>query len=57
VTLADRAALGQTPAQVRGELMASVGLAEPGEEPSMAALLERFDPDAVPTEPTVLEAA
>jgi glutamyl-tRNA synthetase len=57
VTLADRAALGQTPAQVRGELMASVGLAEPGEEPSMAALMERFDPDALPTGPTVLEAA
>jgi glutamyl-tRNA synthetase len=57
VTLADRAARGQTPAQVRGELMASVGLAEPGEEPSMAELLARFDPAALPTEPTVLQAA
>ena len=60
VTLADRAALGQTPAQVRGELMASVGLAEAGEEPSMATLLERFaraGAESLPTEPTVLEAA
>jgi glutamyl-tRNA synthetase len=57
VTLADRAALGQTPAQVRGELMASVGLAGPGEEPSMDELLARFDPAALPTEPTVLQAA
>jgi glutamyl-tRNA synthetase len=55
VTLADRLALGQTPAQVRGELAASVGLAEPGEEPTMDELLERFDPAALPTEPTVLE--
>jgi glutamyl-tRNA synthetase len=57
VTLADRAARGQTPAQVRGELMASVGLAEPGEEPTMDGLLARFDPDRVPAEPTVLAAA
>jgi glutamyl-tRNA synthetase len=45
VTLADRAALGQTPADVRAELAASVGLAEPGERPSPAELVERFDPD------------
>jgi glutamyl-tRNA synthetase len=57
VTLADRAARGQTPAQVRGELMASIGLAEPGEEPSMDELVTRFDPARVPTEPTVLAAA
>jgi glutamyl-tRNA synthetase len=47
VSLADRAALGQSPAQIRGELMAGVGLAEPGEEPSMDVLLERFAPEVV----------
>jgi glutamyl-tRNA synthetase len=57
VTLADRAAAGETPAQVRGELMASVGLAEPGEEPSMADVLGRFDPERLPRSPTVLELA
>ena len=45
VTLADRLALGETAAGVRGALMASVGLAEPGEAPSPADLLERFDAD------------
>ena len=57
VTLADRLALGETPPRVRGELAASVGLAEAGEEPTMAALLARFDPAALPTEPTVLSPA
>jgi glutamyl-tRNA synthetase len=47
VTLADRAELSETPARVRGDLMASVGLAELGEEPSMDVLLERFDPAAI----------
>jgi glutamyl-tRNA synthetase len=41
---------------VRAELARTVGLAEPGEEPSMADLLERFDPDRLPREPTVLAA-
>jgi glutamyl-tRNA synthetase len=54
VTLADRLERGETPASVRGELAASVGLAEPGEEPGMDALLARFDPAVLPTEPTVL---
>jgi glutamyl-tRNA synthetase len=57
VTLADRAARGQSSARVRGELAASVGLAEAGEEPSMDDLLARFDPGAIPFEPTVLAAA
>lgn len=56
VTLADRVALGETPAQVRGELMRTVGLAEPGEEPSTEALLARFDPARLPREPTTLAA-
>jgi glutamyl-tRNA synthetase len=45
VTLADRAALGQSPGEVRAELAASVGLAEPGERPSPGELVARFDPD------------
>ena len=57
VTLADRTGRGESTAQVRGELMATVGLAEPGEEPSMRDLLERFDAERLPRAPTVLEAA
>jgi glutamyl-tRNA synthetase len=49
VTLADRAALGETPDDVRAELLRSAGL--PGE---LDAALEAFDPAALPTEPTVL---
>jgi glutamyl-tRNA synthetase len=45
VTLSDRLALGQDPDAVRAELAMSVGLAEPGERPSPAGLVERFDPD------------
>ncbi len=41
VTLADRAALGESPATVRTALAASVGLAEPGEPVSLEALVER----------------
>lgn len=52
VTLADRAERGESPAEVRAELLRSVGL--PGE---LDAALEAFDPSALPTEPTVLEEA
>lgn len=52
VTLADRAARGESPADVRAELLGSVGL--PGE---LDAALEAFDPAALPTAPTVLEEA
>ena len=47
VTLADRRALGESPARVRGDLMASVGLAEPGEEPTPAELTARFAPGRI----------
>ena len=57
VTLADRLGRGETPARVRGELAAGVGLAEPGEEPTMDELLERFDPARIPSAPTVLSPA
>jgi glutamyl-tRNA synthetase len=43
-TLAGRLARGETAAQVRGELAASVGLCAPGERPTPAVLAERFDP-------------
>ncbi len=56
VTLADRAAAGQSPLEVRSQLAASVGLAAPGEQPSLDELLARFDPDRLPREPTVLAA-
>lgn len=54
VTLADRRALGHSPAEVRGWLAATLGLAEAGEAPSMDELLARFDPDRLPTGPTVI---
>ena len=54
VTLADRAAHGQTPGQVLTFLAASLGLCEPDEPTSPASLLERFDPALLPTEPLVL---
>jgi glutamyl-tRNA synthetase len=52
VTLADRVALGESPDDVRTDLLGSVGL--PGE---LDAALEAFDPAALPTQPTVLEVA
>ncbi len=44
VTLAERASRGQSPAEVRAELAASLGLQEPGERLTPAELLARFDP-------------
>jgi glutamyl-tRNA synthetase len=44
VTLADRAALGESPGEVRGALAASAGLCSPGDMPTPAELVERFDP-------------
>jgi glutamyl-tRNA synthetase len=54
VTLAERIAAGETPAQVRATLARSVGLAVAGETPTLDELLQRFDPSELPTEPTVL---
>ena len=56
VTLADRAARGESPLDVRSQLAASVGLAEHDECPSLEELLRRFDPAALPSEPSVLRA-
>ena len=44
VTLADRAALGETADDVRTYLASTVGLAAPGERVSAAELVERFSP-------------
>jgi glutamyl-tRNA synthetase len=44
VTLADRAAQGESAEDVLSLLAASVGLAEPGERPTPAELVERFHP-------------
>ena len=52
VTLDDRRALGESPADVRASLLESVGL--PGD---LDEALAAFDPATVPREPTVLEAA
>ena len=54
VTLADRAGRGESPEQVRSWLAASLGLAEPGEPVTMAALVERFEPERLPREPWTL---
>ena len=56
VTLADRTARGETPSDVRALLAASVGLCAPDERPSLHDLVERFDPSAIPSEPSVLTA-
>ncbi len=42
VTLQDRIALGESPAQVRASLAASVGLTEPGEPADQARLITRL---------------
>jgi glutamyl-tRNA synthetase len=52
VTLADRAALGERPAEALAWMAASLGLAAPGEPVTPALLLERFDPDELPRAPT-----
>jgi glutamyl-tRNA synthetase len=53
VTLADRAALGESPADVVAWMATSLGLAEAGERPGADELVARFDPAALPREPTV----
>lgn len=49
VTLAARAALGESPAQVRSRLAASLGLSDQDEPVTPTKLLERFDAARVPT--------
>lgn len=51
VTLEDRVSLGQSPAQVRSVLAASLGLCEVGEILDADELATRFDPSTLPREP------
>ena len=55
VTLADLAQVGIAPDEVRSRLAVSLGLASAGEVVDGAHLLDRFDPDALPAEPLVIE--
>ena len=48
VTLAERAAGGESAAETLALLASSLGLCDPGERPSPALLLERFDPGRLP---------
>lgn len=52
VTLADRAARGETAADALAWMAASLGLAQAGEAVTPAQLLERFDPQRLPRTPT-----
>jgi glutamyl-tRNA synthetase len=55
VSLAELSPLGVGPMELRAELAASVGLCEPGEHVALDELLERFDPDQLPTAPWTWE--
>lgn len=57
VTLADLGAAGMAPRDVLGVLAVSLRLAEPGEPVTARDLAARFDPDALPREPWVVEPA
>jgi glutamyl-tRNA synthetase len=54
VTLRALAAAGVSPATVRARLAESLGLAEADEPVTPAALIDRFDPDRLPTDPWTL---
>jgi glutamyl-tRNA synthetase len=53
--VADLEAMGHDPGSIVGLLAASVGLAAPGERVRPADLLDRFDPDALPTAPWLVD--
>ena len=53
VTLADRAALGETPADALAWMAAGLGLATTTARQTAADLIEGFDPAALPREPSV----
>jgi glutamyl-tRNA synthetase len=55
ITLADRRARGETPEQVRSLLVASLGLAEPGERPTLDELVGRLDPTTLDRRPWRLD--
>ena len=53
VTLADRAAAGEKPWEVRAWMARSLGIAETGEILKLDELVARFDPARLPREPTI----
>lgn len=53
VTLEDLAAQGFSADAVRGRIAETLDLASRGEQPTMLELLERYDPDAIPTAESV----
>ena len=53
VTLANRSALGEGPAEVLAWMALSLGLTEPGERAIPDHLLAHFDPARLPLEPTI----
>jgi glutamyl-tRNA synthetase len=55
IGLSDRLDAGWSVGRVIGMLAASLGFAGPGEEVSARQVLERFDPDRIPTVPWVLD--
>ena len=55
VSLADLAAAGLGPMEVRARMTAGLGLSEPGELAELDEVLERFDPDRLPTGPWTWE--
>lgn len=55
VSLTELAQAGVSAAQVLGRIAASLGLATRNEPVSLDLLLDRFDPDAVPRQPWVVE--
>lgn len=57
VTLPDLAAAGRSAVDVLALLARSLELAAPGERPTPAGLLPRFDPAALPREPWIVEPA
>lgn len=56
VTLADRRALGESPADVLSYLATTLGMADEGEPVTAAQLVDRFDPTSLPTQPLTLDA-
>ena len=55
VTLSELVAAGRSPAEVVGLIALSLGLSAPGEPVGPGDLLTRFDPQAIPREPWVVE--
>ena len=53
VTLSDRAAMGESPDEVRAWMARSLGLARVGEKPAPDDLIAQFDPQCLPREPTI----